>query len=107
MAIKWRRLEKVKSEWRSLGKWEVTAYCPCEKCCRQWADGTTASGHRLVGDEKVIAAPIEFKFGTILMVENYGVGTVLDRCDHLDVYFQSHVEAQYWGVKEVEVWIRK
>ncbi|GAH06555.1 unnamed protein product, partial [marine sediment metagenome] len=25
----------------------VTAYCPCKICCGKWADGYTASGHKL------------------------------------------------------------
>ena len=100
------KFEKVEQEWTSIGRWKVTAYCACEKCCGKWADGITASGHRLVGDEKVIAAPIEFKFGTIMDVEQYGVGVVLDRCDGIDVYFPSHQEALEWGIKEVEVRVR-
>ncbi|NIU84285.1 MAG: hypothetical protein GWN64_12635, partial [Candidatus Thorarchaeota archaeon] len=25
----------------------VTAYCPCSKCCGKYADGITASGHKI------------------------------------------------------------
>ena len=34
---------------------QVTAYCACKICCRQYADGITASGYKLRGDNKLCA----------------------------------------------------
>ena len=31
--------------WQTLSM-RVTAYCPCEQCCGEWADGVTANGQQ-------------------------------------------------------------
>ena len=82
--------------------WRVTAYCPCEKCCGAFADGFTASGVPAVG--RIIAAPPEIPFGTLIFIEGYGYATVQDRGGaikgkRLDVLFPTHQEALDWGVK--------
>lgn len=86
----------------------ITAYCPCEKCCGRFADGVTASGHRIQPGDKFVAAPKEIPFGTILDVPGYGRVPVLDRggaikVNRLDVFFSSHQAALDWGVKYLKV----
>lgn len=86
----------------------VTAYCPCEKCCGQWADGQTASGHWIKAGDRFVAAPKHIPFGTILDIPGYGVVPVLDRggaitVDRLDVFFSTHQEALIWGVQYLTV----
>jgi len=89
--------------------WRVTAYCPCEKCCGKWADGTTASGKKAEG--YFVAAPPEIPFGTLVLVPGYADGdwvSVEDRGGaikglRLDVFFATHAEALEWGVKWVAV----
>jgi len=90
----------------------VTAYCSCEKCCGKYADGITASGHRISLGDKFIAAPKGFDFNTKIDVPGYSNEPVpvLDRGgaikgDRLDVYFDTHQEALNWGVKYLEVTI--
>ncbi len=87
----------------------VTAYCPCEKCCGEFADGITASGVNLNGFLGLcIAAPPEIPFGTIIEIPSYGIAAVADRGgkikgQRLDVYFPTHQEALDWGVQELKV----
>ena len=86
----------------------VTAYCPCEKCCGKWADGITASGHKIKPGDKFCAAPRNIPFGTMLDIPEYGVVPVLDRGGaivegRLDVFFPTHQEALNWGVKHCAV----
>ena len=97
-------------ETRSAQIWRVTAYCPCESCCGNFADGMTASGARAVG--KLIAAPKdipkEIPFGTWINVPGYGYAEVLDRGGsikgrRLDVLFPTHQEALDWGVQYLEI----
>ena len=81
---------------------EVTAYCGCEKCCGQYADGITASGYKIQAGDKLIAAPPSFQFGTVLHIPGYGRASVKDRGgaiqgNRLDVYFSTHQEALNWG----------
>jgi len=80
----------------------VSAYCPCEKCCDKWADGVTASGHIIQPGDKFVAAPDRYPFGIIIDIPGYGEVPVLDRGgaikgDKLDVFFPTHQEAVEWG----------
>lgn len=90
----------------------VTAYCPCEKCCGEWSDGITASGHRIAPGDKFAAAPPEIPFGTLLLIPGYSDEPVpvLDRGsaitgNKIDVYFDSHIEALNFGIKYLEITI--
>lgn len=85
---------------------EVTAYCGCEKCCGEYADGITASGYRIRPGDKLVAAPATFPFGTRMCIPGYGISTVKDRGgaitdNRLDVYFSTHEEALQWGRRKV------
>jgi len=105
---------------------EVTAYCPCKKCCgwhRNWRGkavtkggytkkvGVTASGAK--AKPGTIAADTgRYPFGTQMYVPGYGYGTVQDRGgaikgDHIDVFFKSHKDALQWGrvKRDVHVWL--
>jgi 3D (Asp-Asp-Asp) domain-containing protein len=91
----------------------VTAYCPCEQCCGEWADGITASGVPVTANGgKFIAAPPEFEMYTEMIIPGYDSEPVpvLDRGgairgDRLDVFFPTHQEALEWGVQYIEVTI--
>jgi len=93
----------------------VSAYCVCESCCGEWADGITASGEPAVG--KLIAAPPNYAFGTRMDVPGYGTALVQDRGgaiqgNKLDIFFEDkggvsgHQRALNWGRKfiTVKVW---
>ena len=96
---------------------EVTAYCPCRRCCGRWADvpmsrRTTASGDRLDklmrSGTRFCAADRSVPFGTVVVVPGYGRAVVLDRGgaikgDRLDLFFPTHAEALRWGRRTVEV----
>lgn len=99
---------------RSLGFFEVTAYCPCELCCGEYADGVTASGHVIRPGDKFVAADPTIPFGMELDVPGYGVVPVLDRGEaitgrKLDVFFPTHVEALVWGRRKLEIrcWVKE
>jgi 3D (Asp-Asp-Asp) domain-containing protein len=92
---------------------EVTAYCPCKKCCGRNARGITASGKRVNynGGKFVAADTSHFPFGTRLSIPGYHSGRPVEVIDtgsaikgrKLDVYFPSHETATEWGVKMVPV----
>ena len=92
---------------------EVTAYCPCKKCCGPKARGITASGKRVNhnGGLFVAADKSLFDFHTQLKVPGYASGRavpVLDRGgaikgNKLDVFFPSHAEALRWGRQMIAV----
>lgn len=96
---------------KDLGIYTVTAYCPKSCCCGRFADGLTASGHKIQPGDSFVAAPPEIPFGTWLIVPGYNDGwaaEVLDRGGKikllkLDVFFPTHKEALEWGVQKVRV----
>lgn len=109
---------------------EVTAYCPCKKCCawkRNWLGrpvfasgamkgerkkvGQTASGE-MARPGTIAADTSMYPFGTIMYVPGYGYGTVQDRGgaikgEKIDLYFKKHKQALQWGrvQKEVYIWL--
>ena len=91
--------------------YRVTAYCPNACCCGEFADGITASGHKIKAGDRFVAAPKNIPFGTELIIAGYNDGKpvkVLDRGgaikgNKLDLYFDTHQEALNWGVKYIEV----
>jgi 3D (Asp-Asp-Asp) domain-containing protein len=120
-----------------VGEWEpvvmdVSAYCPCAKCCGEHSDGLTASGHPAEG--KLVAAPKTYEFGTEMRVPGYGQAVVRDRGgaiktagewvrdvkigdrnvpdtrlshDRIDLLFPTHDDALKWGRKTVVVWVKR
>lgn len=90
---------------------EVTAYCPCTKCCGENARGLTASGHDVsYNNSRFVAADTNLPFGTKLVIPGYAGGAVevIDRGgaikgNKLDVFFATHEEALQWGRQIIEV----
>lgn len=99
--------------WRRV-RMRVTAYCPCEKCCGEFADGITASGHKILPGDCFVAADRNFPFGMELIVPDYNANRpvkVLDRGgaitgERLDVFFATHEQALQWGVKYLDVMVK-
>lgn len=87
---------------------DVSAYCPCEICCENFADGITASGHKIQKGDVFVAAPSKYSFGTEMIIPEYANGEivkVLDmggaiKGDRLDLFFHTHKEAIEWGRKK-------
>lgn len=91
---------------------EVTAYCPCPKCCGENAQGITASGHDVsYNNSHFVAADTEvLPFGTKLVIPGYTGAPVevIDRGgaikgNKLDVFFPTHEEALQWGRQFLDV----
>ena len=90
----------------------VSAYCPCEKCCNEYADGITASGHVIQPGDKFVAAPKHIPFGTMLDIPGYGCVPVLDRGgaivgNKLDIYMENHDLALIWGRQYLTVTLER
>ena len=99
--------EPEEPELVSLGVFTVYAYCPCEKCCGQWAGGPTASGampeegRTIAADWDVLPAGTEvFINDHKYIVEDTGSGIVGNK---IDIFMDSHQDALNWGVRELEV----
>ena len=106
----------------SLGEFRITAYCPCEMCCGNWAknrpvdeDGSvqvfTASGDLAVEGVTIAADTSILPFGTEVIIDDvrYIVqdrgGVIKD--NQIDVYFENHQDALEFGVQYKEVFIER
>jgi len=108
---------EMKSEpadkWRTV-RMKVTGYCPCSKCCGEYADGITANGHKIQPGDTFVAADKRYSFGTEMIIEGYSNSQtvkVLDRGgairgNKLDAFFHTHQEALEWGVRHIDVKVR-
>jgi 3D (Asp-Asp-Asp) domain-containing protein len=92
---------------------EVTAYCPCARCCGPRAQGLTASGRRVSfnGGRFVAADTKLLKFNTKLRIPGYADDSPVQVVDRggaikgskLDVFFPTHEEARQWGRQKLLV----
>ena len=98
--------------------YNVSAYCAGPCCCGDFADGITASGHKIQPGDCFVAAPKSIPFGTKLWIPGYNGGeavSVLDRGgaikgNKLDVFFggkDGHQKALQWGRQYLKVKIEK
>ena len=114
--------EEVVPETTTEPQWEyfeASAYCKCRKCCGKYADNRPTDEY---GEEIVYGAagiPLEegvsiaadwnvLPSGTVIEIENYGVYTVEDKGgdivgNKIDIYFDSHVIAEAFGRKWVNI----
>lgn len=99
------RAELTKPKLRYYGNCRITFYCAGPCCCGQWASGNTASGTRATANRTV--ANGDLPFGTRLLidgqeyiVEDRGVGA-----QQIDIFVNSHAEADARGLYYREVWI--
>jgi 3D (Asp-Asp-Asp) domain-containing protein len=92
---------------------EVTAYCPCRKCCGPEARGITASGRDVshIEGRFVAADTALLPFHTKLVIPGYAANMPVEVLDkggaikgnRLDVFFPTHEQALQWGRRLVEV----
>ena len=97
--------ETINTAVASTGRYKVTAYCPCVKCCGK-TNGITAMGTKAQANH-TIAASSKFPFGTKIKI-NGTVYTVEDRGgaingNKIDIYMNSHSEALAWGVRYLDI----
>lgn len=85
-----------------IGKFILTAYCPCSICCGK-ETGVTASGaiaqanHTIAADTSVLPFETEVIInGQAYIVEDVG-GEIND--NHIDIFFNTHSEALAFGKK--------
>ena len=95
-------------QYEYIGTWTTTAYCPCELCCGEWATGCTASGVPATANHTVACNSLSF--GTKLLIDGI-IYTVEDTGwtpygeAWIDIFFDSHEEAEAYGMREREVYI--
>jgi 3D (Asp-Asp-Asp) domain-containing protein len=101
----------LKQEYEYLGKFTLTAYCSCSRCCGKWASGNTASGKKAKADRTIATDPKVIPLGTevvinkkIYVAEDTG-GAI--KGNRIDVFFDSHSDALDFGRQKAKVYKKK
>lgn len=109
----------VSASLKPLGEFTLTAYCPCERCCGQWAlnrpldaNGApiiyTASGAVAEAGVTVAVDPDVIPLGTQLCIDGLGVYTAQDTGaftgNIVDIYFTDHAAACEFGKQTANIW---
>lgn len=102
---------KDSSERVYLGKFTLTAYCNCKKCCGKWSGGPTAigkmpkEGRTIAVDPKVIPLGSKISInGKTYTAEDTGSAI---KNKKIDIYFDSHSEAWNFGKQKAKVYLVK
>lgn len=85
---------------------QLTAYCPCELCCGQWAGGNTASGTVPTAGRTVGVDPEVIPLGTTVYIDGKAYraeDTGAFTGNIIDIYMDSHEEALRFGRREATV----
>lgn len=85
----------------SLGEFELTAYCPCSKCCGIYANGYTSTGAKATAGHTIAVDPKVIPYGTTVIINGHEY--VASDCggaikgNRIDVFFDTHEEALQFG----------
>lgn len=98
-------LPEVQRELRSA-QCELTAYCPCAKCCGVWAGGNTASGTVPTAGRTVGVDPAVIPLGATVYIDGHAYkaeDTGAFKGNIVDIYMEDHEEALRFGRREAVV----
>ena len=86
----------------NMGKFKLSAYCPCEECSEGWGRQThlgvrARSNHTVAADLSVMNLGDWITIdGKKYKVEDSGGGVV---GDHIDIFFDTHDEVEDFGIR--------
>ena len=90
-----------------LGRYKLTAYCPCEKCCGT-NTGTTATGTTATQGRTIGVNPKDIPYGTVVEIDGReyvaeDTGGAIGN-NHIDIFFDNHADALDFGVQYADVY---
>lgn len=93
----------------SMGEFKITHYCPCSKCCGEWADGITYTGTQATAGRTIAVDPDVIPLGSTVVIDGQeyiaeDIGGAIHG-SRLDIFMDSHQAALEAGVKYAEVFI--
>ena len=95
----------------NLGEFKLTAYCTCEKCCGEWADGVTYTGTQATAGRTVAVDPDVIPLGSTVHINGAeyiaeDIGGAI-KGNRIDVLCASHEAALQFGVQYADISITK
>lgn len=107
-------------ELASIGRFKLTAYCSCRKCCGKYADNRPVDengetivygsiGVRLKAGVSIAVDPRVIPYGTDVVINGHTYiaqdtgGSIVG--NRIDVYFDDHQEALNFGTQYAEVFV--
>lgn len=107
--------------WKSLGVYELTAYCSCEICCGEYARNRpidehgnpivyTSIGAIAKAGTTIAVDPRVIPYGSEIQIDGHtyiaqDTGGAI-KGNRIDVYFDSHREALVFGRQKAEIFIK-
>jgi len=90
----------------------ATAYCACKMCCGKWVDGYTATMSRAKEGRTIAVDPRLIPLRSKVYIKGMGWYQAEDtggaiKGKRIDIYFDSHKEAQKFGVKKRKIYVYK
>ena len=103
-----KKKKKKKAKKIDMGRFKLTAYCPCEECSEGYGRcthcGTTAEAGRTIAvDPDVIDIGSKVKIGKQTYVAEDAGGKVAG--DVIDIFFDTHAEVEEFEVQYGQVWV--
>ena len=101
-------IETVEPDNNYLGRFKLTAYCPCAKCCGK-SDGITATGTVATQGRTIAVDPSVIPYGTAVSIN--GNIYIAEDCggaiggNRIDIFFDSHADAWNFGVQYADVYL--
>ena len=96
---------------QSLGTFKLTAYCACEKCCGEWANGITYTGTEATPDRTIAVDPSVIPLGSTIYINGQpyiaeDIGGAI-KGNRIDIFFPTHNDALQFGIQYAEVVIHQ
>ena len=94
----------------NLGKFKLTAYCSCKKCCGK-SDGITSTGTKATQGRTIAVDTKVIPYGSKVIIN--GKEYIAEDCggaiknNRIDVFFNNHQDALDFGVQYANVYIKK
>lgn len=104
--------EAVKANGTLMGKYKLTFYCGCAKCCGKWTGGQTSSGVKAKEGRTIAVDSSVIPIGSKVYIEGFGdfiaedVGGAI-KGNKIDIYLNDHSRCNDLGVKYANVFVVK